>query len=113
VFLDAPYKQKLKSGKRNRSKKLYANDASQDVDDLVDRVIAWCLEKGENSQIRVAACCYEGEGYEVLLEHGWRVEEWKSSGGYGNRSEIGKANTKRERIFFSPHCIFERGLFDG
>ena len=35
------------------------------------------------------------------------------NGGYGNRSKKGKANAKRERLIFSPHCIHGPvGLFD-
>jgi hypothetical protein len=56
---------------------------------------------------------YETDGYGRLVEEcGWKVVEWKSQGGYGNRSEVGKANRKRERLWFSPQCVFERTLFD-
>jgi hypothetical protein len=111
LFLDAPYRHVLKSGKKNRNDKLYANDSSQDVGALVDEVIAYCLERGGDPRMRIAACCYEGEGYEVLAEHGWDCVAWASAGGYGNRSEVGKANAKRERIYFSPACLREATLF--
>jgi hypothetical protein len=109
VFFDAPYRVKLKCGKKNRDGNLYATDSN--TDEIVDGVIAYCLERGGNSQMRIAACCYEGEGYETLLEHGWECVAWASQGGYGNRSEAGRQNAKRERIFFSPHCVQENLLF--
>lgn len=34
---------------------------------------------------------------------------WKSRGGYGNRTDRGKENAARERIWFSPACLSERG----
>lgn len=105
IFFDAPYRKVLESGKRNRDSTLYSTD--RDTECAVDRVIAYCLERGNDPKMRIAACCYEGEGYEILLEKGWKVESWKSPGGYGNRTEYGKDNTRRERIFFSPHCLFE------
>ena len=61
--------------------------------------------------MRIAVCGYEGDGYEMLEGEGWQVVAWKSSG-YGNRSTKGKANSERERIWFSPHCEFEKTLFD-
>jgi hypothetical protein len=30
---------------------------------------------------------------------------WKAAGGYGNRSEKGRENAGRERLWFSPHCV--------
>lgn len=50
--------------------------------------------------MRIALCGYSGEGHEVLELRGWKVMEWEANGGYG-----GKYNAKRERIWFSPHCL--------
>ncbi len=105
IFLDAPYKTHLADGSANRSGNLYANDKSQDVNRLVDDVIAYCVERGNRPGFRIAACCYAGEGYEVLAELGWKCDEWKASGGYSNRNKAGNANAARERIWFSPHCL--------
>ena len=116
VFLDAPYRTHLADGKSNRSRELYASDRDSDVNALVDRVIAYCLERGSDQQMRIVACCYEGEGYEVLSDHGWTVEEWKASGGYGNQSGKVNDNAARERIWFSPACVKaadEHPLFAG
>ena len=104
VLLDPPY-----SAESKRAKKLYSTDSLT----VAHEVRAWCLERGADRQMRIALCGYEGEGHEALESAGWKVEAWEAQGGYGNRSEAGKKNAKRERIWFSPHCSFERGLFDG
>lgn len=108
LFLDPPYRTHLEDGESNRSRELYASDRDQDVGRLVDRVIAYCLERGSDPQMRIAVCCYEGEGYEVLADQGWTVEEWKASGGYGNQSGKVNDNAARERIWFSPSCVKAR-----
>ena len=57
---------------------------------------------------------YDGEHNE-LTELGWRVDEWKAKGGYGSQGDgRGRDNSKRERLWFSPHCLGKRAptLFD-
>jgi hypothetical protein len=105
VFFDAPYKTHLADGTANRSGNLYANDKSQDVNALVDEVIAYCVERGSDPLMRIVACCYENEGYEVLGPLGWDVVVWKAAGGYSNRNKDGNDNAARERIWFSPGCL--------
>jgi DNA adenine methylase len=103
VFLDPPYRHTI-DGEENRAKHIYANDKHQDVDALCDEVQGWCLKWGGNKEIRVALCGLEGE-YPMLDEAGWDKVAWKSRGGYGNRTNRGKENAARERIWFSPFCI--------
>lgn len=103
VFLDPPY-----SAKANRSKSLYATDSMTVAND----VRAWCLKWGSNKLMRIVLCGYEGEGHEELEKHGWKVHAWTAQGGYGNKNKKGNKNKTRERLWISPHCIFERGLFD-
>lgn len=68
-------------------------------------VRAWCLEHGDIPTLRIALCGYEGEHNE-LEAHGWDKLEWKANGGYGNQSDgEGRENSKRERVWFSPHCL--------
>ena len=89
VFLDPPYRAPCVA------KGLYAQegDASQGVD-------AWCLANGDNPKLRVALCGYAGE--HVLP--GWTEVVGKATnGGYG--SAAGNTNHRRERIWFSPHCV--------
>jgi DNA adenine methylase len=114
IMLDPPYP-KNQGGKKSRAGDLYASDSDEanTPEALRDEILAWCRKWGGDPLMRVAVCGYEGDGYEVLVqEAGWREEAWKASGGYGNRSETGKANAARERIWFSPHCCYERTLFD-
>lgn len=116
IFFDAPYRVKLKDGTHNRDAGLYAAD--EDPDKVVDEVIAYCLERGADPMYRIAACGYEGEGYEILQEAGWECVAWKTQGGYSNQGKSKKAkgkannNAARERLYFSPHCNRERTLFD-
>jgi site-specific DNA-adenine methylase len=104
VFLDPPYRKHLADGTKNRSSHIYANDKTQDVGALCDEVSAWCLKWGGDREIRFALCGLEGE-YPAIDAAGWEKVPWKSRGGYGNRTEEGKANAARERIWFSPGCL--------
>jgi hypothetical protein len=109
VFLDPPYpSHRADTGEKSRDASLYATDNGADLNALRDEVLAWCRKWGKNKMIRVAVCCYEGDGYEPLEAEGWKVESWEASGGYGNQSKKGSGkatNAKRERIYFSPHCL--------
>jgi hypothetical protein len=103
VFLDPPYSQEERDGE------LYAIETPVAAD-----VRAWCLENGGNRDLRIALCGYAGEGHEELERHGWDVHEWKARGGYGSQGTgtDGRANSKRERIWFSPACVKpDAGLF--
>ncbi|MCM8532497.1 MAG: DNA adenine methylase [Lentisphaeraceae bacterium] len=93
VFLDPPY-----GDSTNRDMRLYAEESGT----VASEVGQWCLENGSNKLMRIALCGYEGE-HDELEKHGWIVFEWKANGGYSNRSG-GDNNSKRERIWFSPHC---------
>jgi hypothetical protein len=64
----------------------------------------WCIENGSNEKLRIALCGYDVEHGE-LEAHGWRVHAWKTAGGYSSQNSNGSANSKRERIWFSPACI--------
>lgn len=65
----------------------------------------WAVDNGDNPQLRIALCGYEGTH---TMPDGWTVVEWESQGGYSSLSKTkqrGKDNRKRERIWFSPHCL--------
>ncbi len=100
VFLDPPY-----NGDAKRKADLYA------VDDLSvsNDVRKWCLENGSDKRLRIAFAGYAGEGHEELESHGWEVVAWKANGGYGSQGSgddtNGRNNAKKERIWFSPHCL--------
>lgn len=88
VFLDPPYAQDLRE-------RCYSEDHNISAD-----VRTWALEHGDDLQMRIALCGYAGEHE---MPDTWSVVQWKAHGGY-SRSERGKANRERERIWFSPHC---------
>jgi len=114
VFLDPPYRVTLADGSANRTKHIYANDRHQDVNALCDEVQAWALRWAVDPLVRIALCGLEGEYPEIerLVSDrpgGWRVIEWKSTGGYGNRKGgDSNENRHRERVWLSPHCIVNR-----
>lgn len=58
----------------------------------------WALANGNNSQLRIALCGYEGEH---TMPADWECVAWKAKGGYAKI----KTNSHRERIWFSPHCL--------
>lgn len=113
VFLDPPYPiRRAKGGKKSRAGGLYQGDDVNSLDTLRDEILTWCVERGALRSMRICVACYEGDGYEPLEALGWRVESWEAQGGYGNRGKGGKEQRKRERLYFSPHCVFEAHLFD-
>ena len=93
VFLDPPY-----SDDAARTMGLYAKDCGS----VAHEVRRWCIENQDNPLLRIALCGYEGE-HDLP---GWTEVAWKANGGYGNRSYgVGRENSTRERIWFSPHCL--------
>lgn len=95
ILLDPPY------GDVGRDTDLY-NEESLTV---AAEVREWALANGDNRDLRIALCGYEGE-HEMP---GWDCVHWKANGGYGNRS--GNKNAHRERIWFSRHCLSNGRLF--
>ena len=96
VFLDPPY-----SDKANRKANLY------DVDCLsvAHSVREWAIDNGDDPRMRIALCGYEGEH---ALPDSWSCVAWKAKGGYGSqgvKTQRGRENAGRERIWFSPHCL--------
>ena len=92
VFLDPPYS----DGERQEA--LYATDSMT----VAHAVREWALANGGNPDLRIALCGYEGEH----AMPGWEEIAWKAAGGYGSQGNgAGRANAKRETIWFSPHCL--------
>ena len=93
VFLDPPYSQE------ERDVDIYR----EDTQGLSDAVREWSIANGDNPQLRIALCGYEGEH---AMPKNWEEVAWKPDGGYGNRRNgRGRENRGRERIWFSPHCL--------
>jgi site-specific DNA-adenine methylase len=104
VFLDPPY-----ADTAGRSSDLYREDSERVAHDVRE----WAVANGDNPKLRIALCGYEGE-HEI--PETWECFAWKAHGGYGNQSDDNdNANARRERIWFSPHCLKHHhhpGLFD-
>lgn len=91
VFLDPPYS----SGEHDVEYSAHTDVAAE--------VRAWAIQNGENQDLRIALCGYEGE-HEMPAS--WECVAWKACGGYGSQSDgRGRENAARERIWFSPACI--------
>ena len=102
VLLDPPY-----ADTAQRSKDLYTNDSL----DVAHAVREYAIENGDNPLMRIALCGYEGEH---VMPSSWECVPWKAKGGYGGQSkDHDNPNAKRERIWFSPHCLGgkQRSLF--
>ena len=102
VLLDPPY-----ADTAGRAPRLYAEDSVSVAHDVRE----WALANGGNPLFRIALCGYEGE-HEMPAT--WRKVAWKAPGGYANqRHERDDGNARRERIWFSPHCLAPAAtLFD-
>ena len=97
VLLDPPY---------DDGAEVYSEGARISSD-----VRAWAITNGDNPLLRIALCGYEGEHD---MPASWECVAWKAKGGYGSQRKEGtNENAKRERIWFSPHCIGakQRSLF--
>ena len=94
VFLDPPY-----ADTARRRGDLYTKDSLS----VAHAVREWAIEHGDDSRLRIALCGYEDEH---VMPSGWSVMTWKTKGGYGSQStKHDNPNSRRERIWFSPHCL--------
>lgn len=103
VLLDPPY------GEGSVDYGAGGNDSTA----LADDVRRWAIDAGDNPQMRIALCGYEGQH---PMPSEWRCAEWKAKGGYSSQGKSGgNGNAKRERVWFSPHCLGARQplLFSG
>ena len=91
VLLDPPY-----SDKAGRDGSLYAQESLTVAHDVRE----WALANGDNPRLRIALCGYDGEHE---MPESWQCVAWEAAGGYGS-----KANARKERIWFSPHCLTVR-----
>jgi len=94
VFLDPPY-----ADAAERTDDLYSADSLTVANDVRE----WAIAQGNDTRIRIALCGYEGEHQ---MPDSWECVEWKARGGYGSQGENqARENSKKERIWFSPHCL--------
>jgi hypothetical protein len=100
IYFDPPY------GVQDRRSKIYHHDSL----DVATNVMRWSIERGKLESHRIVISGYE-EHMELVEKHGWTCENWKANGGYarlvrnGKQDNQGKANCKREMIYYSPHCL--------
>lgn len=111
VFLDPPYAPAaiaMASGRDGFA----ASDALYNHHDAgVSRSVReWAIANGDNQKLRIALCGYEGEHE---MPDSWECVAWKATGGYA-ASAGNNENSRRERIWFSPHCLRpQSSLFHG
>ncbi len=89
VFLDPPY------GHDHREPSMYSED------DATTAALAakWAVEHGDDPELRIALCGYEGEHD---MPSSWTTHAWTAARGYAGAENT---NRERERIWFSPHCL--------
>lgn len=65
----------------------------------------WAIDNGDNKLLRIAVCGYTTPEIDALFPPSWERYRWQTNGGYGNQGNgQGRANSKRECVWFSPHC---------
>ena len=93
VFLDPPY-----ADTATRTSDLYRIDCERVAHDVRE----WALANGDNPLLRIALCGYEGEHQ---MPESWSVHQWNAGEGFGGQAKDRSKNGRRERIWFSPHCL--------
>lgn len=93
VFLDPPY-----TDKAGREDDLYGIDSLQ----VGYEVASWAIENGDNPNLRIAVCGYQGE---YTFPSTWEEVAWSTQGGMSNFSDQENKNSSKERVWFSPHCM--------
>jgi hypothetical protein len=94
VFLDPPYAVEERSDVYNEESRDVAHDVRE-----------WAIANGDDPELRIALCGYEGEHD---MPASWTAVAWKANGGFANQKREGtqgRQNAHRERIWFSPHCL--------
>ncbi len=91
VFLDPPYS-------AERCPDVYRMDS----DSVAHDVREWAIENGSNPKMRIALCGYEGEHQ---MPDDWECVAWNAGTGFGGQAAERTGNGKKERIWFSPHCL--------
>lgn len=97
VMLDPPYGEAA-----NRDKHIYSCEDLK----VATEVLEWCKQNGDNKNVRIALCGYEGE-HDDLGSLGWEVYSWQAQGGMSNLGKDGQGsiNRSKERIWFSSYCL--------
>ena len=99
IFLDPPY-----ADTAHRADNLYRIDSNS----IAHGVREWAISQGSNPLMRIALCGYEGEHQ---MPSDWDSCSWNAGAGFGGQAkeEGVKGNGKKERVWFSPHCLRKQG----
>lgn len=101
VFLDPPYAVEDRAD-------VYGEESR----DIAHAVREWAVANGDNPDLRIALCGYEGEHQ---MPDSWDCIAWKANGGFANQKREGRQghqNAGRERIWFSQACLRPQGRLD-
>ena len=93
-FCDPPY--------ADTAERQWDNIYATDSNDVAHDVREWAIANGDNTEMRIALCGYEGE-HEMpdLLGN---VLRWKGRGGYGDHKAMGQVErTQIGSVFGFPH----------
>jgi len=94
VFLDPPY-----ADTANRFSNLYRVDCES----VAHKAREWAIVEGASPLMRIALAGYEGEHQ---MPPDWECWAWNAGEGFGGQKLDAKTgNGKRERVWFSPHCV--------
>ena len=110
VFLDPPYDMRIVSAPlTGRDGTAPADRLYLEHDNNISAAVRrWAVENGGNPLLQIALCGYEEE-HGAEMPDDWDCIAWKAPGGYGSQAgSRGNENGKRERIWFSPHCLGSR-----
>jgi hypothetical protein len=97
VFLDPPYPQ------AEHDMAYHAEQAG----DVWHAAAAWAVAHGDDTRLRICIAGYWSEATDALFPATWERLRWEARGGYANQKADGRgrANAKRECLWFSPLCI--------
>lgn len=101
VFFDPPYDPEL------RNPRIYTEDAPFTSREVRE----WCLEHGNDPDLRICLAGYWDEHREHMPST-WTPHRWKGARGYAGADND---NREQETLWFSPHCLpieQQRSLFD-
>lgn len=71
---------------------------------------AWAVAHGDDHRLRIAVAGYDSPATDALFPPTWTRERWQARGGYANQKADGRgrANAKRECLWFSSFCLDPR-----
>jgi hypothetical protein len=67
----------------------------------------WAVAHGDDHRLRICVAGYDSEATDALFPASWAREHWQARGGYANQKSDGRgrANAKRETLWFSKYCL--------